>query len=32
MPRAFLGMGSNLGDRAGQLRAAVAALADVVAV
>lgn len=32
MPRAFLGMGSNLGDRAAQLRAAVAALADVVAV
>ncbi|MFP5254668.1 MAG: 2-amino-4-hydroxy-6-hydroxymethyldihydropteridine diphosphokinase [Acidimicrobiia bacterium] len=32
MTRAFLGMGSNLGDRAGHLRRAVAALADVVAV
>ena len=32
MPRAFLGLGSNLGDRAAQLRAAVAALDDVVAV
>ena len=32
MPRAFLGMGSNLGDRAALLRAAVASLADVVAV
>lgn len=32
MTRAFLGMGSNLGDRAGQLRRAVASLADVVAV
>jgi 2-amino-4-hydroxy-6-hydroxymethyldihydropteridine diphosphokinase len=29
--RAFLGLGSNLGDRAGQLRRAVAALADLVA-
>ena len=32
MTRAFLGMGSNLGDRARYLREAVAALADVVAV
>jgi 2-amino-4-hydroxy-6-hydroxymethyldihydropteridine diphosphokinase len=32
MPRAFLGLGSNLGDRAAHLRAAVAALDDVVAV
>ncbi|HJR24062.1 MAG TPA: 2-amino-4-hydroxy-6-hydroxymethyldihydropteridine diphosphokinase [Acidimicrobiales bacterium] len=32
MTRAFLGLGSNLGDRAGHLRAAVAALEDVVAV
>ena len=32
MTRAFLGLGSNLGDRAGHLRAAVAALDDVVAV
>lgn len=32
MTRAFLGLGSNLGDRVGQLRGAVAALADVVAV
>jgi 2-amino-4-hydroxy-6-hydroxymethyldihydropteridine diphosphokinase len=32
VPRAFLGLGSNLGDRAAQLRAAVAALDDVVAV
>jgi 2-amino-4-hydroxy-6-hydroxymethyldihydropteridine diphosphokinase len=30
--RAFLGLGSNLGDRAGLLRAAVASLPDVVAV
>jgi 2-amino-4-hydroxy-6-hydroxymethyldihydropteridine diphosphokinase len=30
--RAFLGLGSNLGDRLGHLRAAVAALPDVVAV
>ena len=30
--RAFLGLGSNLGDRRAQLRAAVAALPDVVAV
>ena len=30
--RAYLGLGSNLGDRWGQLRAAVAALPDVVAV
>lgn len=30
--RAFLGLGSNLGDRLGYLRAAVAALPDVVAV
>jgi 2-amino-4-hydroxy-6-hydroxymethyldihydropteridine diphosphokinase len=30
--RAFLGLGSNLGDRAGYLRAAVAALPDLVAV
>jgi 2-amino-4-hydroxy-6-hydroxymethyldihydropteridine diphosphokinase len=30
--RAFLGLGSNLGDRLGQLRRAVAALPDVVAV
>lgn len=30
--RAFLGLGSNLGDRAAHLRAAVAALPDVVAV
>ena len=32
MTRAFLGLGSNLGDRAGHLRAAVDALDDVVAV
>ena len=32
MPRAFLGLGSNLGDRAGYLRRAVASLPDVVAV
>ncbi len=32
MTRAFLGLGSNLGNRAAQLRAAVAALDDVVAV
>lgn len=32
MTRAFLGLGSNLGDRAAHLRAAVASLADVVAV
>ena len=32
MARAFLGLGSNLGDRAGYLRAAVAALPDLVAV
>ena len=32
MTRAFLGMGSNLGHRAAQLRSAVAGLADVVAV
>ena len=32
MTRAFLGLGSNLGDRAGYLRSAVASLADVVAV
>lgn len=32
MTRAFLGLGSNLGDRAAHLRRAVAALADVVAV
>lgn len=32
MTRAFLGLGSNLGDRAGFLRAAVAAMPDVVAV
>lgn len=32
MTRAFLGLGSNLGDRAGHLRRAVAALDDVVAV
>jgi 2-amino-4-hydroxy-6-hydroxymethyldihydropteridine diphosphokinase len=32
VPRAFLGLGSNLGDRAAQLRAAVAALDHVVAV
>lgn len=32
MTRAFLGLGSNLGDRAGYLRAAVASLRDVVAV
>jgi 2-amino-4-hydroxy-6-hydroxymethyldihydropteridine diphosphokinase len=31
MTRAFLGMGSNLGDRAGYLRAAIAALPDLVA-
>lgn len=31
MPRAFLGLGSNLGDRVGHLRRAVAALADLVA-
>jgi 2-amino-4-hydroxy-6-hydroxymethyldihydropteridine diphosphokinase len=31
MARAFLGLGSNLGDRVGHLRAAVAALPDVVA-
>lgn len=31
MPRAFLGLGSNLGDRAAHLRAAVAALDHVVA-
>ncbi|MDQ4070820.1 MAG: 2-amino-4-hydroxy-6-hydroxymethyldihydropteridine diphosphokinase [Actinomycetota bacterium] len=30
--RAYLGLGSNLGDRRGHLRAAVAALPDVVAV
>ena len=30
--RAFLGLGSNLGDRRGHLRAAIAALPDVVAV
>jgi 2-amino-4-hydroxy-6-hydroxymethyldihydropteridine diphosphokinase len=30
--RAFLGLGSNLGDRGGQLRRAVASLPDVVAV
>jgi 2-amino-4-hydroxy-6-hydroxymethyldihydropteridine diphosphokinase len=32
MTRAFLGLGSNLGDRVGRLRAAVAALDGVVAV
>ena len=32
MTRAFLGLGSNLGDRAAHLRAAVDALGDVVAV
>lgn len=32
MTRAFLGLGSNLGDRLSHLRAAVAALPDVVAV
>ena len=32
MARAFLGLGSNLGDRAAHLRAAVGALDDVVAV
>ncbi len=32
MTRAFLGLGSNLGDRAAHLRSAVAALSDVVAV
>lgn len=32
MTRAFLGLGSNLGDRRAHLRAAVAALPDVVAV
>ena len=32
MTRAFLGLGSNLGDRVGFLRAAVAAVPDVVAV
>jgi 2-amino-4-hydroxy-6-hydroxymethyldihydropteridine diphosphokinase len=32
MARAFLGLGSNLGDRAAQLRTAVAALESVVAV
>lgn len=32
MTRAFLGLGSNLGDRLAQLRSAVGALADVVAV
>jgi len=32
MTRAFLGLGSNLRDRAGYLRSAVASLADVVAV
>lgn len=32
MTRAFLGLGSNLGDRRGHLRRAVASLADVVAV
>lgn len=32
MTRAFLGLGSNLGDRAAHLRRAVATLADVVAV
>lgn len=32
MTRAFLGLGSNLGDRARRLRDAVASLADVVAV
>ncbi|MGV3759616.1 MAG: 2-amino-4-hydroxy-6-hydroxymethyldihydropteridine diphosphokinase, partial [Actinomycetota bacterium] len=32
MTRVFLGLGSNLGDRARYLREAVAALADVVAV
>lgn len=32
MTRAFLGLGSNLGDRAGHLRAAVAGLGDVVRV
>ncbi|MFL6203879.1 MAG: 2-amino-4-hydroxy-6-hydroxymethyldihydropteridine diphosphokinase [Acidimicrobiales bacterium] len=32
MARAFLGLGSNLGDRVGHLRAAVAALPDVAAV
>jgi 2-amino-4-hydroxy-6-hydroxymethyldihydropteridine diphosphokinase len=32
MTRAFLGLGSNLGDRTGYLREAVAALPDVVAV
>jgi 2-amino-4-hydroxy-6-hydroxymethyldihydropteridine diphosphokinase len=32
MPRAFLGLGSNLGNRVGYLRAAVAALPDLVAV
>lgn len=32
MARAFLGLGSNLGDRAGLLRAAVASLDEVVAV
>jgi 2-amino-4-hydroxy-6-hydroxymethyldihydropteridine diphosphokinase len=31
MTRAFLGLGSNLGDRVAHLRAAVAALPDVVA-
>jgi 2-amino-4-hydroxy-6-hydroxymethyldihydropteridine diphosphokinase len=32
MARAFLGLGSNVGDRVGHLRAAVAGLVDVVAV
>lgn len=32
MTRAFLGLGSNLGDRVGHLRAAVAGLVEVVAV
>jgi 2-amino-4-hydroxy-6-hydroxymethyldihydropteridine diphosphokinase len=32
MTRAFLGLGSNLGDRAAHLRAAIGALPDVVAV
>jgi 2-amino-4-hydroxy-6-hydroxymethyldihydropteridine diphosphokinase len=32
MPRAFLGLGSNLGDRVGYLRRAVASLPDLVAV
>ena len=31
MPRAFLGLGSNLGDRVGHLRRAVGALPDLVA-